>query len=156
MSLTEITSSIGGFLVFVFAVYEVIEKLCGGMEWYQKLRKKRLAKEKAKQEEIADLTTKKIIDQILPPIIAKIDERDNAQDQKLSQLLKSSNDMLRKDIIRIYYKYLPYKRILQYDKEFIAVAYKDYHDQGGNTFIDGIVQEINLWLVVNSEEDLGK
>ena len=69
-------------------------------------------------------------------------------------LIKSSNDMLRKDIVRIYYKYLPYKKILQYDKEFVCAVYQDYHAQGGNSFIDGIMKIIRTWLVVSTEEEL--
>ena len=110
--------------------------------------------EKKRKEEIVKKTTEKVAEQILPPIITTFEEKNRLQDEKLGMLIKSSNDMLRKDIVRIYYKYLPYQRILQYDKEFICAVYQDYHAQGGNSFIDGIMKIIRTWLVVSTEEEL--
>lgn len=154
MSIQDITSSLGGLLLLIFSVWQIVEKVCANMEWYKKMKKKKLEAEQQKQEEIISKTTTKFVEQILPPIIVKIEERDKAQDEKLNMLLRSSNDTLRKDIVRIYYKYLPYKKILQYDREFLSVAYRDYHDQKGNSFIDGLMTEMRKWTVVATESDL--
>jgi hypothetical protein len=61
---------------------------------------------------------------------------------------------MRLEICRIYYKYLPYKKILQYDKESVAKLYEDYHQQGGNTFIDGVWNEIKEWEVIRGWQDI--
>ena len=118
------------------------------------MKKKKIEAEKKRQEEIVQKTTEKVAEQILTPIIATFEEKNRLQDEKLGMLIKSSNDMLRKDIVGIYYKYLPYKKILQYDKEFVCAVYKDYHAQGGNSFIDGIMKIIRTWLVVSTEDEL--
>lgn len=150
MGISEIVSSVGGVFLLFYLLWQLAEKLFGNVQWFQKLKKKKLEEENKRQEEI----TKKVAAQVLPPIISALEEKNKEQDKKLSLLVHSSNDMLRKDIIRIYYKYLPYKRILQYDKEFITVAYADYTAQNGNSFIRDLVMEINTWTVVRQEEDL--
>jgi hypothetical protein len=43
---------------------------------------------------------------------------------------------MRYNMNRIYYKYQPYKKILEYDKKAFMKFYKDYHQMGGNTWID--------------------
>ena len=154
MTIQEVANSLGGILILIFLFWQVLEKVCGNFEWFQKLKKKRTEAEKKKQEEIVQKTTEKVAEQILTPIIATFEEKNRIQDEKLGMLIKSSNDMLRKDIVRIYYKYLPYKKILQYDKEFVCAVYQDYHAQGGNSFIDGIMKIIRTWLVVSTEEEL--
>ena len=154
MSIQETANSIGGALILIFLFWQVFEKVCGNFEWFQKMKKKKLEAEQEKQRKIIKDTTEKLAEQILTPIIATLEEKNSVQDAKLDKLLRSSNDMIRKDIVRIYYKYLPYKKILQYDKEFVCKLYNDYHEQGGNSFIDGIMKEIRTWLVVLSEEDL--
>lgn len=150
MGISEIVSSVGGVFLLFYLLWQLAEKLFGNVQWFQKLKKKKLEEEDKRQKEI----TKKVVAQVLPPIISALEEKNKEQDKKLSLLVHSSNDMLRKDIIRIYYKYLPYKRILQYDKEFITVAYADYTAQNGNSFIRDLVTEINTWTVVRQEEDL--
>lgn len=150
MDISEIVSSVGGIFLLFYLLWQLAEKLFGNVQWFQKLKKKKLEEENKRQEEI----TKKIVEQVLPPIISTLEEKNKEQDKKLNLLVHSSNDVLRKDIIRIYYKYLPYRRILQYDKEFITVAYADYTAQNGNSFIRDLVKEINTWTVVRQEEDL--
>lgn len=154
MTIQELANSLGGVLILIFLFWQVLEKVCGNFEWFQKIKKKKIEAEKKKQEEIIQKTTEKVAEQILTPIMTTFEEKNRLQDEKLSKLTKSSNDMLRKDIVKIYYKYLPYKKILQYDKEFVCAVYQDYHNQDGNSFIDGIMKEIRTWLVVLAEEEL--
>lgn len=150
MGISEIVSSIGGLFLLFYLLWQLAEKLFENVEWFQKLRKKRKEKEEKRQEEII----KKVVDQVVPPLVSSLEIKNEEQDKKLTLLLHSSNDVLRKDIIRVYYKYLPYKKILQYDKEFISVAYADYTAQNGNSFIQDLVKEINTWTVVLQESDL--
>lgn len=154
MTIQEVANSLGGILILIFLFWQVLEKVCGNFEWFQKRKKKKIEAEKKRQEEIVQKTTEKVAEQILTPIIATFEEKNRLQDEKLEMLIKSSNDMLRKDIVRIYYKYLSYEKILQYDKEFVCAVYQDYHSQGGNSFIDGIMKIIRTWLVVSTEEEL--
>lgn len=150
MDISEIVSSIGGLFLLFYLLWQLAEKLFSNVQWFQKLKKKKLEAEEKRQEEI----TKKVVEQVLPPIVSVLEKKNEEQDVKLSHLVHSSNDMLRKEIIRVYYKYLPYRKILQFDKEFVAVAYKDYEEQGGNSFVADLVREINTWTVVLQENDL--
>ena len=56
----------------------------------------------------------------------------------------------------IYYRYLPYKKILQYDKKQFIRLREDYKAQDGNSYIDEIWKEIQNWTVVESREELNK
>ena len=104
MSIQETANSIGGALILIFLFWQVFEKVCGNFEWFQKMKKKKLEAEQEKQREIIKDTTEKLAEQILTPIIATLEEKNSVQDAKLDKLLRSSNDMIRKDIVRIYYK----------------------------------------------------
>jgi len=45
-------------------------------------------------------------------------------------------DLMRYNMNRLYYKYRPHKKILDCDKKAFIKLYNDYHDMGGNTWID--------------------
>lgn len=77
-------------------------------------------------------------------------------EEQLIKLRHSNQDCLRIEMNRIYYKYLPYKKIAKYDKEAFARMYEDYKDIGGNSYIDTIHEEMKKWKVVESKEDLTK
>ena len=87
-------------------------------------------------------------------MLLKLEERDNEQDRKLTCLIHSSNDMMRAEIVKIYYRYLPYKKMLQYSRELLNKLFHDYHDQGGNSFIEDMYNEMKTWPVVSNDKDL--
>ena len=148
MTIQEVANSLGGVLILIFLFWQVLEKVCGNFEWFQKMKKKKIEAEKKRQEEIVQKTTEKVAEQILTPIIATFEEKNRIQDEKLEMLIKSSNDMLRKDIVRIYYKYLPYKKILQYDKNGKYSILLKNGKVDNYTLDDVYDKEKNDWIIV--------
>ena len=130
MNFSSIASAIGGFLVLIYLVWQVVVKFCGEKEWFSKRRKER---QKQKEEE---------------------NKKQLKQDRKLTCLIHSSNDMMRAEIVKIYYRYLPYKKMLQHSRELLNKLFHDYHDQGGNSFIEDMYDEMKTWPVVNNDKDL--
>lgn len=63
-------------------------------------------------------------------------------------------DMMRYSMNRIYYKYYPYQKILSCDKKAFLKFYNDYHEMGGNTWIDTLYSEVKDWEAVEKEKDL--
>lgn len=63
-------------------------------------------------------------------------------------------DTMRYQMNRLYYKYRPYKKILDYDKKAFLKFYNDYHSRGGNTWIDSIYPEVASWEVVQDINEL--
>lgn len=150
MNFSSIASAVGGFLVLVYLVWQVIVKFCGDKEWFSKRRKEH---QKRKEEENKK-QLKETIKEVIEPMLLKLEERDNEQDKKLNCLIHSSNDMMRAEIVKIYYRYLPYKKIPQYSRELLDKLFHDYHDQGGNSFIEDIYNEMKTWPVVSNDKDL--
>lgn len=85
-----------------------------------------------------------------------LSQEDRLKDvQKTVNLLsESQKDMLRYDMNRIYYKYLPYKKILSADKKAFIKLYNDYKAMDGNTWIDALHEELIKWPIVESSEEL--
>ena len=55
---------------------------------------------------------------------------------------------------KMYYKYHPYKKILDADKKAFIKIYKDYKDMDGNTWIDALYAEVITWEIVEDESEL--
>lgn len=66
----------------------------------------------------------------------------------------SQMDLMRYNMNRLYYKYRPHKKILDCDKKAFIKLYNDYHDMGGNTWIDQLYREVMSWEIVEFEEEL--
>ena len=101
--------------------------------------------------------------QMLMLKIDELKEMQEAQDtqiasiqSKLDLLNNSQMDMMRYDMNRIYYKYLPYHKILACDKKAFIKLYNDYKPMGGNTWIDDLFDQIKDWETVDNQEDLEK
>ena len=75
--------------------------------------------------------------------------------QKSVDLLNVSQmDLMRYNMNRLYYKYRPFKKILDCDKKAFMKLYTDYHDMGGNTWIDTLYSEVMKWQIVEDEGEL--
>ena len=75
--------------------------------------------------------------------------------QKSVDLLNISQmDLMRYNMNRLYYKYRPFKKILDCDKKAFIKLYNDYHDMGGNTWIDNLYNEVMCWEIVEDESEL--
>lgn len=77
------------------------------------------------------------------------------QIQKSVNLLNASQmDLMRYNMNSLYYKYRPYKKILDCDKKAFIKFYTDYHSMGGNTWIDSLYKEVMSWEIVEDETEL--
>ena len=81
---------------------------------------------------------------------AQLDEIQDAIDL----LNQSQLDMMRYNMNKIYYKYRPYKKILNADKKAFIKIYNDYKSMHGNTWIDSLYTEVKDWPIVEEEQEL--
>ncbi len=169
MNLNSLIPVIGGGLTLVYLIVQLVIKMLGNLEFFQK--RKILKIQKQREEEKKRII--KVFDEVYSEKIKTyIEETMNAQSQKLDDFLKrqetvndnivskinlltvSSNDILRREIVKIYYRYLPYKKIPRFDKESLSKMAKDYFQQKGNSFVEDLCREMKDWEVVESIEDL--
>lgn len=142
---------IGGLIILFFLAWQVIEKAFGNIGWikarHEKHEKDAMAK---KEKEITSLVREIII----PPILEEIEQINDRQNVKLDNLLKSTNDTMRLELLRVYFKYRPYKKIPQWTRESAAHIYEDYTAQEGNSFVEDLWNQMSTWEVVSSEHDI--
>lgn len=149
-----IVEVISGLLIFIYAGYTALIKIFGDIGIFKKKKEEREAKEKKKREKEYKKYLEDASKEILDPIVERIKKTDEEQNKRLDKLIQSSNDMLRKEITKIYYKYLPYKALPRFVKEELVTMYTDYRQQNGNSYVEEIFEEMRLWNTVNTEEDL--
>lgn len=154
--ISNIASLVGGLLVGGFLIWQVIEKAFGNISWIKKRREEKEKKEKKKRKAEYLEFTEEFVNHFVPPLMKELKEHNLRQDEKIDRLIGTSNDQMRMEITRAYYKYLPYKKIFSYEKEGLTKIYKDYHSQGGNTYIDDIWEQMKTWTAVLTEADLYK
>ena len=153
---SDFATFVGGFFILGSIIFEAFKKATENTEWAKKRKAKKMeAKKEAAHQQYKEFTDE-FIREFVPPLLQQFQNADNNIIEKLDKLTNSSNDLLRKDMTDIYYKYLPYKKILQYDKKCFVKLYNDYGAQGGNTYIDTIWEEIQTWEVVLDKDELEK
>ena len=60
----------------------------------------------------------------------------------------SNQNLLRSEIVRIYYQYKDSKKIPFYEKEVANTCGDAYTKNGGNSFVSDILHDINKWEVI--------
>lgn len=167
MDLNELIPIIGGALTLVYLTVQLIIKLLGNLDFFKKRQESKIQEEKRKIikifDEVYSERIKTYINEAIDRQNIKLDGFLQKQEivndniiSKINLLTKSSNDMLRREIVKIYYRYLPYKKIPRFDKESLSKMTKDYFEQKGNSFVEDLYKEIKEWEVVESLEDLKK
>ena len=74
--------------------------------------------------------------------------------ESLDLLSASQLDMLRYNMNKLYYKYRPYRKMLNADKKAFIKLYNDYKLMHGNTWIDALYAEVKDWPIVEDEQEL--
>ena len=167
MDLNELIPIIGGALTLVYLTVQLIIKLLGNLDFFKKRQEFKVQEEKRRIikifDEVYSEKIKTYINEAIDRQNIKLDGFLQKQEivndniiSKINLLTKSSNDMLRREIVKIYYRYLPYKKIPRFDKESLSKMTKDYFEQKGNSFVEDLYKEIKEWEVVESLEDLKK
>lgn len=68
--------------------------------------------------------------------------------RKFKNMELSHQNLLRNNVVRIYYKYKKDKEIPYYDKEVVNMSGDAYRLNGGNSFVEDLIKEINTWEVI--------
>ena len=115
-------------------------------------------------EQVLDEKMPKLLEKNCETLMASLNEIKDmtlSQEKRLIDIQKSIDllnvsqlDMLRYNMNRIYYKYRPYKKILDADKKAFMKFYTDYKEMHGNTWIDSLYTELIEWSVVENESEL--
>lgn len=147
---------IGGLFILLYLLVDVFRKLTDHSKWGQARKQEKETRQREAALKQYKEFTAEFVESFVPPLVKKFTEQDEKLFNKMEQLTQSSNDLLRKEMTSIYYKYLPYKKILQYDKECFIKLYHNYIAQGGNSYITDIYNELKDWEVVLTREDLEK
>lgn len=149
--LENFASFIGGLIIIFWAVWQIIEKAFGNISW---IKNKKEKKEKEKREKREKEISIYINDVIVPPFLEKIKDINDEQNKKLDCLLKSTNDTMRIELLRTYFRYRKYKKIPQWAKEASVRLHDDYVAQEGNSFVADLWKQMMTWEVVPSEDDI--
>ena len=56
--------------------------------------------------------------------------------------------LLRSEIVRTYYRHLDDKQMREYEFENVSKCYKAYSENGGNTFVKHIYEEMETWTII--------
>lgn len=152
-TLENIATLFGGLIVIIYTLWQILFKLFSNFSW---VKEKREAKEKQKKEEKKREITNIINESVMPPILQEIEDINNEQNSKLDKLLNSSNDTLRGELLKLYFRYRKYKKIPQWAKESAEKLHDDYIAQDGNSFVEDLWKQMVTWEMVSSEEDLFK
>lgn len=152
LSFSDVVTVLCGLFAFIYCLMQAGEKFFGHLSWYQKIKEKKQEKEKTELKKLYDEFTSDFVDKYAATVIDEIKRTDDNQSEKINKLITSSNDLLRKELVAIYYRYVPYRKIPVYVKKSFMKLYLDYHDQGGNSFIDEIYDEVKDWEVVKTEK----
>lgn len=122
---------------------------------------------------VVDTRREEVIEEIKNTIITTLSERVNevknisleqqaqiaAMNEEMHLIGNAQKDIMRVQLSKIYYQYLPYHKIKSVDKKVFNNLYSDYHALKGNSWVEDIKNEIDTWDVVEdkyqfSEKDL--
>lgn len=149
---------VGAVILAVKNIYHFFKKPVDSIQQH--------AEEKEEQHIIAVMDSKipQLLKDYMAPVMEAITEIKtiNLQQAKkldeISQvsdlLVNSQMDLMRYNMNNLYYKYRPYKKILDCDKKAFIKFYNDYHSMGGNTWIDELYKEVITWEIIEDENEL--
>lgn len=150
-----IANLVGGTLVLSYFIWQVIVKITKETSWFRDAAEKRKERERLQRKCEFEEFSEELINNFSATVIQELKNDDQLNQKRLELLVHSTNNLLRREIIRIYHDYSPYKQIHQYNKEFLTILYTDYHNQGGNSFIEDLWEEMKTWRVVASTTIIG-
>ena len=157
-AIANVVVLIGAVIVAAKTIYTFFKKPVDSLQKSAKKQEEQHIKEVLKAE-MPDLLSKNC-----EPIMASLNEikiMTMSQEDRLEQMQKSLDllntsqlDMLRYNMNRLYYKYRPYQKILDADKQAFIKLYHDYKEMHGNTWIDSLYNEVKDWPIVASQDEL--
>ena len=103
---------VGGVFIFIYFMIQVVQKIVNSTKWGKERKEERDKEKLEKAHEQYQRFTDDFVKSFVPPLMKQLTDQDERLLENINLLKSSSNDLLRKDMTDIYYKYLPYKRIL--------------------------------------------
>lgn len=150
-----IANLVGGALILSYIIWQVTLKIIKETSWFRTAAEKRKERGRRQRKREFEEFSEELINDFTNTVIQELKNENRLNQKRLDLLIHSTNNLLRREIIRIYYNYSPYKQIHQYNKEFLTVLYTDYHKLGGNSFIEGLWEEMKTWQVVANTAVIG-
>lgn len=160
MDFQTVFSTLCAVVIATYGLYKGIAEI---HEHTEAGKRKREKKEKEEELKWEDRVTK-VITEVTRPMhdsIEEIKEMTFSQQEEINDIKnmayknqQSQMDLMRAKMNTIYYKYLPYKKILDYDKKAFLRIYQDYREQGGNTWIVDLHDQLVTWETVRDRGEL--
>ena len=138
---------VGGFLVALYAIWNIINKFLDQTAG----RKKKIEEKKAAEKEEFNKQVRNSIEPIINPLketVEEIKKINEGQIEELKNLTISNKDILRKQIMDIYHKYENERSIPQSVREQLNELYKDYKRIKGNSYIDKYYHRTEEWTTI--------
>lgn len=161
LTLNEIANVIiliSAVIIAIKTIYQFLKKPVDDLAKHSK------DNEEKRIEEVFERKVPGLLDKNCEVIINSLKEIKDMtlnQEERLEKLQASIDllntsqlDVLRYNMNCLYYKYRPYKKILDADKQAFIKLYNDYKGMKGNTWIDSLYNEVVEWPIVQSYEEL--
>lgn len=140
---TNIASCIGGGLILLYLISQVIYKVFSGVGMFKNISSKRQENTDKYYKKLA----KEIINETVMPELKELKSQ-------VAELKETDIDSLRAQITEIYNKYLPKQKIPQIEKESCSKLVSRYLNLGGNCYVETIWNEMKEWETVISDADI--
>ena len=142
---------VGGFLVALYAIWNIVNKFLDQTAG----RKKKIEEKKAAEKEEFNKQVYNTIEPIIKPLnktVEEIKKLNQIQNEELKNLTISNKDILRKMIMDIYHKYEGVKKIPRSVRDQLDKLYEDYKALLGNSYIDKYYARIIKWEVIEDHD----
>ena len=156
--IANIVILISAFIIAVKNIYAFLKKPVDD------LKENARQDEEEHVEEILKREMPTLLKENCKTILGSLDELKDmtmTQEAQLDEIQTSINllnesqlDIMRYNMNKIYYKYRPYRKILNADKKAFIKIYRDYKSMDGNTWIDALYSELKDWPIVEDESEL--
>ena len=161
----QILQQIANIIILVSAVIIAGKNIYGFFKKpVDSLQTKARSQEEKHIEEVIDKKFPEVLKKCQGDLIESLDEIKELNANQMEELIKIQNridllnnsnmDLMRYNMNGLYYKYRPYKQILDCDKKAFIKFYNDYHSMGSNTWIDALYNEVMTWEIVEDENEL--
>lgn len=143
------------FCNIIILIGAVVGAIMGIMNFFGKPLKFMSRRLKQKQLEQHGRLVDEIGDAIMEKFQPKFEEvyqQNLEQEETINILIKSSRDILRKEILTIYHDHRAERKLHETTRELLDDLYKDYVAEDGNGYIKKIYNRMATWEIIPDEE----
>lgn len=131
--------NISQFLFFSACLIGLVKLLFDTLDWFNQ-RFNLFETKKSRQEEHLEELDKKVTHLL---------EMSTKRERQMDILFESDKCRIRAEITREYLKGLDDKAIDIYTDEYLLEQFLCYKNEGGNSYIDGLMSQIKTWEKIN-------